>query len=229
MLVCYIAITAMLIKIFTTFFPYHVLLMNKLYINMLVIRIWVAIILILARTFDYTDQDDLFGLSMLIFISPTLLLYTNHRINLHWFGCIMKRKQFSHLWQLEHMIRAEVLQMKLSDQNAFDKKYEISDNLDQAFKAGYNCKMGNTTDFQLYLAHIMVKIGRLEFVKKILGTLSSEIRPTYLVEIQRCRTKLYNKIIAKHKNEIEIIKYIEFQKERELAKYMEQMALENEY
>lgn len=75
----------------------------------------------------------------------------------------------------------------------------------------------------------MIKIGRVEFVKKILGTLCSEVRIMYLVEIQRCKSKLYSKIIAKNRNELEIVKYIQFQKERQRTKYMEQTTLEHEF
>jgi len=115
MLVCYIAVTALLAKIYATYFPYHVLSMNKLHINVMVIRIWIAVILIIANLLSYTNQDDLFGLSLLFLISPTLLLITNHQVNLRWNTQVMARKSFSHLWELEHIIRAEVLKMKNKD------------------------------------------------------------------------------------------------------------------
>lgn len=48
LLVVYIALSSLLLKTYLNYFPYHVLKMNKMYINVLVLRIWIAVILILA-------------------------------------------------------------------------------------------------------------------------------------------------------------------------------------
>ena len=48
LLVCYIALSGLLLKTYFNYFPYHLLKMNKMHINVLVLRIWIALILILA-------------------------------------------------------------------------------------------------------------------------------------------------------------------------------------
>ena len=48
LLVLYIAFMSLLLKTYLKYFPYHILKMNKLHINVLVLRIWIAFILILA-------------------------------------------------------------------------------------------------------------------------------------------------------------------------------------
>ena len=93
-----------------------------------------------------------------------------------WNVKVMGRKQFNELWELEHIIRADI-PLKLTESGQVTSDYKISERIEKALKAAYDSELGKEDLFQMFLTHVMIKIGRVEFVKKILGTLCAEIRP----------------------------------------------------
>ena len=81
MLVLYIVTIFGLFIILISQFPYHVLRVNKFYIMMAIVRVWIAMILLTARLLSFNDPDDLFGLSVLFIITPLLMLIINYLTN----------------------------------------------------------------------------------------------------------------------------------------------------
>jgi hypothetical protein len=91
-----IVIEALSISRYMRWLPYHMLMMNKLYIGLFLVEIWVTVILCISKIANYTDQSDLFGISMLILVTPNFYIVTDHFINAKWDN-IMKQETFYNL------------------------------------------------------------------------------------------------------------------------------------
>jgi hypothetical protein len=134
------------------------------------VKAWVLIIIVSSKIFGYLSEDDLYGITLLCFVTPNFIFVVNFYVNSSW-KTAMSIEKFSDLIQFEHLIRAKI-QGQLAKDETESRKIEMTGSMNDAIRAAYEHDISKTARFYISLAYLMLRVNNTNFAKVLFGNMS---------------------------------------------------------